>query len=96
MTEATKLVTRIVTGPKPIHAFDDEGNRKIFEVGEEVKLTPNAAKRFARYLAAPEVAAAQAKVAEAEAEASVEATKPEPKPKPAYQGASRQSQGGGS
>jgi len=68
MAEAqSKLVTRIVKGPKPIHGYDKDGKKCLYGIGDKIELTPNAAKSFARYLISPEVAEAEAKVAEATA-----------------------------
>lgn len=71
MAEATvQLVKRLVVGPKPIHAFDAKGRRCVYNVGEEVMLTQQAANRFERYLSTPEIAQAQAKVEEARKQAA--------------------------
>ncbi len=65
-----KLVSRIVVGPKGIHAIDPKtGDRYYAEIGTTVKLTARAAKAFERYLEAPGVAAAKAAVAKAEVDA---------------------------
>lgn len=72
MTKA-QLVQRIVKGPKPIHGYDEKGLKHLFQIGETISLTPNAAKRFAKYLTTPEMAAAQKLLDEAELKAAKEA-----------------------
>lgn len=68
-----KLVERVVIGPKGIHAHDPKSGDRIFaKVGDTVFLPARSAKKFARYLEAPEVAKAKAAVAKAEAEAAVD------------------------
>ncbi len=70
------IVERVVTGPKGIHAKrDGTGERYYAEVGETVKLSLRSAKKFARYLTAPGVIAAQEEVKKAEAAANVEIAK---------------------
>lgn len=72
MAEAQeKLVERVVVGPKVVHYHHPEtGERTRGEVGDTIHLPLRSAKAFARYLEAPEVAAAKAEVAEAEARAN--------------------------
>jgi hypothetical protein len=78
MTKAQEnWVERIVVGPKPIWGFDENGERKCFEVGSTIRLPPHQAKSKARYLQIPGVVAAQEAVAEAEAKAEAEANQAE-------------------
>lgn len=69
MTEA-KLVERVITHAKGIWCINDEGKRYHAQLGDTVKLSVNAAKRFARYCEAPGLAAAKAAVVEEEAKAA--------------------------
>lgn len=61
------LVERVVMGPKGIHCHDPKTGDRIFaKVGDTVHLPVRSARKFARYLEAPEVAKAKRKVAKAE------------------------------
>lgn len=62
-----KLVSRVVVGPKGIHAVNPKtGERYYAEIGETISLSARSAKTFERYLEAPGVAKAKAAVKEAE------------------------------
>ena len=89
MTEAKveERFERVVTGPKPIHALNEKGERYVANIGDTVSLNARQCKTFARYVTAPEVAAAQAKVKQAEEDSFTPplqrppgAEKPVPKP----------------
>lgn len=85
-----KLLERVVVGPKPIHAQDKDGNRYVAQVGDTVYLPPHTAKTFARYLADPKVAKAQAAAKQAEEASAADETAETPAP------AAASDEGGGS